>query len=126
MKPLYKALLYLLCAAIMLSWFYVFYTRGVKHGYSEGYTAAHDKQQLVVNGLQAIINRGRTATITKVADVNAAATVAVKDVERVQTTKTVYRTQYVDRYKESPESAEKCLSIDSVDAINKLLELQEP
>lgn len=123
MKTIYKVLIAVL---IVLVTFYALYALGAKHGYSEGYTAAYDKQQLVVNELQATINRGRTATITKVADVNAAAAVAVKDVERVQTTKTVYRTQYVDRYKESPESVEKCLSVDSVDAINKLLELQEP
>ncbi len=119
MKPVYK---FLFLLAVVLVESYAIYITGQSHGYKDAY----DKQQLVVNRLQGIIDNTRTATVGKVAEVNTAAAGAVTAIERTQATKTVYRTQYVDRFIESPQSANKCLSVDAVDAINKQLELQEP
>ena len=123
MKNAYK---FLIGLAVVLAAHYATYLTGQTHGYKSGYTAAYDKQQLVINVLQGKINATRTATVGKVAEVNTAAASAVTAIERTQATKTVYRTQYVDRFVESPQSANKCLSVEAVDTINKLLELQEP
>lgn len=123
MRTIQKVLLSALGVACFL--FIVFFA-GLHSGDKTGAKREHDKQQIVIDALTSKINASRTATVAKTAAVNAVSAGAVERVERVQAAKVVYRTQYVDRYKESPDASVTCLSVDSVDAINKLLELQEP